>query len=183
MRSVKAGREPRGRRFRTPRRKARCLSARRSRRCPSTALVAWGDAVISPVTGKVVAARFRRGDVSLKPQHEPDAGDAGDGRGGSATRPCATQGISGIQGLDEPFPYPEQVGPASSCGTARARTRGNEPSDGVRDANGTRAPGRRSGDVGSARALWRNKKLSNCGPKAAAMPRKPVPFGTKGTRR
>ncbi len=74
MRSVKAGREPRGRRFRTPRRKARCRAARRSRRCPSTALVAWGDAVTT-VKEKDVAARFRRGDVLLKPQHEPDYGE------------------------------------------------------------------------------------------------------------
>ena len=74
MRSVKAGREPRGRRFRTPRRKARCLTARLSRRCPSTSLVAWSDAVTT-VKEKDVAARFRRGDVLLKPQYEPDYGD------------------------------------------------------------------------------------------------------------
>ncbi len=73
MRSVKAGREPRGRRCRTPRRKARCLTARLSRRCPSTALVAWGDAVTT-VMEKDVAARFRWGDVLLKPQYEPDDG-------------------------------------------------------------------------------------------------------------
>ena len=73
MRSVKAGREPRGRRFRTPRRKARCRAERLSRRCPSTALVAWGDAVTT-VMEKDVAARFRRGDVLLKPQYEPDDG-------------------------------------------------------------------------------------------------------------
>ena len=73
MRSVKAGREPRGRRCRTPRRKARCLTARLSRRCPSTSLVAWSDAVTT-VKEKDVAARFRRGDVLLKPQHEPDYG-------------------------------------------------------------------------------------------------------------
>ncbi len=73
MRSVKAGREPRGRRFRTPRRKARCLTARLSRRCPSTSLVAWSDAVTT-VMEKDVAARFRRGDVLLKPQYEPDDG-------------------------------------------------------------------------------------------------------------
>ncbi len=74
MRSVKAGREPLGRRCRTPRRKARCLTARRSRRCPSTSLVAWSDAVTT-VKEKDVAARFRRGDVLLKPQHEPDYGN------------------------------------------------------------------------------------------------------------
>ena len=74
MRSVKAGREPRGRRCRTPRRKARCLTARLSRRCPSTSLVAWSDAVTT-VKEKDVAARFRWGDVLLKPQHEPDYGD------------------------------------------------------------------------------------------------------------
>ncbi len=73
MRSVKAGREPRGRRFRTPRRKARCRAARGSRRCPSNALVAWGDAVTT-VMEKDVAARFRWGDVLLKPQYEPDDG-------------------------------------------------------------------------------------------------------------
>ena len=73
MRSAKAGREPRGRRFRTPRRKARCLTARLSRRCPSTALVAWGDAVTT-VMEKDVAARFRWGDVLLKLQYEPDDG-------------------------------------------------------------------------------------------------------------
>ncbi len=73
MRSVKAGREPRGRRCRTPRRKARCRAARLSRRCPSTSLVAWSDAVTT-VKEKDVAARFRRGDVLLKPQHEPDDG-------------------------------------------------------------------------------------------------------------
>ena len=73
MRSVKAGREPRGRRCRTPRRKARCRAARLSRRCPSYALVAWGDAVTT-VKEKDVAARFRRGDVLLKPQYEPDDG-------------------------------------------------------------------------------------------------------------
>ena len=105
MRSAKAGKEPRGRRCRTPRRKARCLTARLSRRCPSLSLVAWSDAVKSPVTGKDVAARFRRGDILLKPQHKPDA-------------------RNGIQGLDEVFSYPEQVDPASSCGKARARTRG-----------------------------------------------------------
>ncbi len=74
MRSVKAGREPRGRRCRTPRRKARCLAARGSRRCPSMPLVAWSNAVTT-VKEKDVAARFRRGDVLLKPQHEPDYGD------------------------------------------------------------------------------------------------------------
>ena len=74
MRSVKAGREPRGRRFRTPRRKARCRAARLSRRCTSTSLVAWSDAV-KTVKEKDVAARFRRGDVLLKPQHEPDEGE------------------------------------------------------------------------------------------------------------
>ncbi len=73
MRSAKAGREPRGRRFRTPRRKARCLTARLSRRCPSYALVAWSNAVTT-VKEKDVAARFRRGDVLLKPQYEPDYG-------------------------------------------------------------------------------------------------------------
>ncbi len=104
MRSTKAGREPRGRRFRTPRRKARCLTARLSRRCPSSALVAWGGAV-TPVMGKDVAARFRRGDVLLKPQHEPGAGN-------------------GAQGLDDAFSYPGNDASASSCGTSRAPTRG-----------------------------------------------------------
>ncbi len=75
MRSVKAGKEPRGRRFRTPRRKARCLTARLSRRCPSTSLGTWSNAVNNPVKEKDVAARFRRGDVLLKPQYEPDYGD------------------------------------------------------------------------------------------------------------
>ena len=53
---------------------ARSRATRGPRRCPSKPLEAWSDAV-TPVTGKAVAARFRRGDVSLKPQHEPDYGN------------------------------------------------------------------------------------------------------------
>ena len=53
---------------------ARSRATRGPRRCPSKSLGAWSDAV-TPVTGKAVAARFRRGDVSLKPQHEPDYGN------------------------------------------------------------------------------------------------------------
>ncbi len=123
MRSTKVGKEPRGRRFRTPRRKARCLTARLSRRCPSSALVAWGGAV-TPVMGKDVAARFRRGDVLLKPQHEPGAGN-------------------GTQGLDDAVSYPEQVVPASSCGTIRALTRGENQvmADGARPEPLRRADG------------------------------------------
>ena len=214
MRSAKVHKEPLGRRCRTPRRKARCLTARRSRRCPSAALVAWSDAVNKPVTGKDVAARFRRGDVLLKPQHEPDKGrhhhDARRGAGG-ANRPfrsaqrrrtrgarwmaqtrgrgdAGTRGRRdgaevrqrrrspplspsakrrgthartrrrasdepGVQGLDEVFSYPEQVDPASSCGKARARTRGKNQVMARGVQTKTRAPGRRSGDFGSARAF------------------------------
>ncbi len=105
MRSMQVHKEPRGRRFRTPRRKARCTTARPSRRCPSKTLGAWSNAVTNPVMEKDVAARFRRGDILLKPQHEPDAGN-------------------GVQGLDEVFSYPKQIETASSCGKIRASTRG-----------------------------------------------------------
>ncbi len=125
MRSAKVHKEPRGRRFRTPRCKARCTTARRSRRCPSTTLGAWSNAVENPVMEKDVAARFRRGDILLKPQHEPDGrthplfarqnGYAG------AKRP---HGFETIQGLDEVFSYPTQIETASSCGEIRASTRG-----------------------------------------------------------
>ncbi len=125
MRSMQVHKEPRGRRCRTPRRKARCLTARRSRRCPSKSLGAWSDAVTNPVMEKDVAARFRRGDILLKPQHEPD------GR----TLPLFARqkvqagaklphGFDTIQGLDEVFSYPKQIRTASSCGEIRALMRG-----------------------------------------------------------
>ncbi len=122
MRSVKAGREPRGRRFRTPRRKARCLAARLSRRCPSKPLVAWSDAVTT-VKEKDVAARFRRGDVLLKPQHEPDYGKNNTMR--DATRTVRT--ASSIQRRD---------GAQGMC-TGRRR----------RGETGTRTQGRRNGEA------------------------------------
>ena len=122
MRSVKAGREPRGRRFRTPRRKARCRAARRSRRCPSTSLVAWSDAVTT-VKEKDVAARFRWGDVLLKPQHEPDDGNNNTMR--DATRTVRT--ASSIQRRD---------GAQGMC-TGRRR----------RGETGTRTQGRRNGEA------------------------------------
>ncbi len=207
MRSVKAGREPLGRRFRTPRRKARCRAARLSRRCPSTSLVAWSDAVTT-VKEKDVAARFRRGDVLLKPQHEPDDGDnitmldatravrtassiqRGDGAQGMRTGWRRRGGQTRTQGGRKGEAQVAQPAAFAECEeawndprrnvehlmkpefkawtmpspihTSRSRfvvrdgqsaNEGQEPSDGVRDANSIRTPGRRSGDDGDARSF------------------------------
>jgi hypothetical protein len=226
MRSVKAGREPRGRRFRTPRRKARCRAARLSRRCPSTSLVAWSDAVTT-VKEKDVAARFRRGDVLLKPQYEPDDGritmrdatrtvgtalyaqrrDGAQGmrtgrRKRGETGTMTQGGRKGEAQVAQPAAFAEReeawndprlnveqlMKPefkawtrSSLIHTSRSRfvvrdgqsaNAGREPSDGVRDANSIRTPGRRSGDVGSAGPIHKlTKHLSPYGPKDAAMPR------------
>ena len=238
MRSVKAGREPRGRRFRTPRRKARCLTARLSRRCPSTPLVAWSDAVTT-VMEKDVAARFRRGDVLLKPQYEPDDGKI---TMRDATRTVRTalyaQRRDGAQGMrtgrrkrgetgtmtqggrkgeaqvaqpaalaereeawNDPRLNIEQLMKpefkawtrSSLIHTSRSRfvvrdghsaNAGREPSDGVRDANNNRTPGRRSGDVGSAGAIHRiNNNFRRAVPTGAAIPRtKPDPSGFPRSR-
>ncbi len=125
MRSAKVQKEPRGRRCRTPRCKARCTTARRSRRCPSKSPGAWSNAVTNPVMEKDVAARFRRGDILLKPQHEPDGRTlplfARQNRDAGAKLP---RGFDTIQGLDEVFSYPKQIRTASSCGEIRALMRG-----------------------------------------------------------
>ena len=126
MRSAKVHKEPRGRRCRTPRRKARCLTARQSRRCPSTALVAWSDAVNKPVTGKDVAARFRRGDILLKPQHEPDNGNnitTRDAARAARTAPSA-QRKDGAQGVRDGW---RRRGDAGTQGRRRGEAEAAQP--------------------------------------------------------
>ena len=84
MRSAKADKEPRA-----PRRKARRLTTRGSRRRPSKPPGAWGGAA-EPKQEENVAARFRRGDILLKPQHEPSGVSTLRAQGGGArTAPFA----------------------------------------------------------------------------------------------
>ena len=195
---------------RTPRRKARCLTATRgSRRCPSAASccmerrgeqTGYGEGCsckvqarrctrlsrnTSQTKGESSRRETRRGrrepplPLSAKTAHKGcamDGADAGtrgrrDGaevrqrrrspplspgakrRGTHArTRRRASDGTPGVQGLDEVFSYPEQVDPASSCGKARARTRGNEPSDGARGANENPCAGP---------SVWRRRQRSS----------------------
>ena len=190
---------------------------------------------MTTVMEKDVAARFRRGDVLLKPQYEPDDGKI---TMRDATRTVRTalyaQRRDGAQGMrtgrrkrgetgtmtqggrkgeaqvaqpaalaereeawNDPRLNIEQLMKpefkawtrSSPIHTSRSRfvvrdghsaNEGQEPSDGVRDANRIRTPGRRSGDVGSAGPIHKlTNNFRRAVPTGAAIPRtKPDPSGS-----